>query len=292
MKAKRVAKILFVFFLAFFLTGCVGCTRIEPGHVGIKVNMLGSDRGVSNLTMETGLVLYMPFMTRVFEYPTSVQVATWIVSERDGRKGHNDEITFNTKEGLVFQVDISFAYQLVKEKIPQFYVKFRNDDLQEFTHVYLRNIARDAFQEVGALYTAEEIYGVKKEELLKNVVLKINKSVEEYLKIEQFGFLGDIRMPTTVRQAIEGKIRATQIAIQTENEIRAEKASAQKAIAKAEGEAKSNYIVAQSITPNLLEWRRLQIAEWTVGKWDGHRPYFEGGGNANLMFAMPQHQSK
>jgi regulator of protease activity HflC (stomatin/prohibitin superfamily) len=283
---KRTLKLTFVCWMLFFLTGCMGCTRIDPGYVGIKVNMLGTDRGVDNLTLSTGLVTYMPFMTKVFQYPSFVQVATWTASEKDGRKGMNDEITFNTREGLVFAVDISFAYQLLLEKIPTFYVKFRSDALEHFTHGYLRNIARDAFQDVGAQYTAEEIYGAKKDELLKKVVVKLNSQISDYARIEQFGILGDIRMPQSVRDAIVGKIQATQHAIQVENEVRAAKAEALKAIAKAEGEAKANNVVASSITPNLLEWRRLQIAEWTVGRWNGQRPYFEGAG-ANLMFAMP-----
>lgn len=297
---KMLMKLLVFGMMAFFLIGASGCTRIPPGYVGIKVNMLGSDRGVDSATSATGFVMYMPWMTQIFEYPTFVQVATWTASEKDGRKGHNDEIVFNTREGLVFKIDVSFAYNLSPDTIPAFYVKFRSDRLDEFTHIYLRNIARDAFVEMGAGYTAEEIYGNKKEEFLKRVLTRVNSQLTlkdkdgkdaAYARIEQFGIIGDIRMPEQVRQAIEGKIAAIQNAIMVENQVRQAKAEAQKAIAKAEGEAKANQVLAQSITPTLLEWRRLTITEQTVWKWNGQRPMVEGSGaGLGLLMQLPNKQ--
>lgn len=100
--------------LALSLIGC-GCQRIEPGRVGVKVNNLGSDRGVQSYTMKTGLVFYTPYVTSIFEYPTSIQTAVWTKEAIDGDTT-NEEITFNTKEGLVVSGDVSLSYQLKAEK--------------------------------------------------------------------------------------------------------------------------------------------------------------------------------
>ena len=40
-------------------------------------------------------------------------------------------------------VDVNLSYQLVPDKVPSFYVKFRSDDLSIFTNTYMHNVARD-----------------------------------------------------------------------------------------------------------------------------------------------------
>ncbi|HAY5322189.1 TPA: SPFH/Band 7/PHB domain protein, partial [Shigella flexneri] len=35
--------------LVLLTTGLVGCDRVEPGNVGIKVNKLGDDKGVGEV---------------------------------------------------------------------------------------------------------------------------------------------------------------------------------------------------------------------------------------------------
>ena len=282
---KKVCMLFCV--LMMLLVVFSGCTRIEPGTVGIKVVYGGADKGVQDFPALTGWQFYMPGFSRIFHYPTFVQVATWTASHTDGRKDQNDEITWNTKEGLVVSADITMAYQIAPDKVPAFYVKFRTDRLSDFTHGYLRNIVRDSFNEVGSKYAVEEVYGEKKEVFLKEVKALVAKQVLPYgLGVEQLGILGAMRIPQGVKAALDMKIQATQDAIRVENEVRQAKAEAQKTIAKANGDAQANIILAKSLTPTLMEWERLQIQKQTVWRWNGQRPYFEGGG-ANLMFAMP-----
>jgi len=280
---------IILFFSAILLAVVIcftGCTRIEPGYVGIKVVYGGGDRGVQDFPLVTGWVFYMPGFSTIYEYPTFVQTATWTASLNEGDPS-NEEISFNTKEGLVVSGDISLAYQLVPESVPKFYVKFRSDKLKTFTHGFLRNIARDAFNEVGSKYLVEDIYGAKKENFLKEVKASVNQQVTPYgITIEQFGFIGALRIPAAVKGALDAKIQATQDAIKAENQVRQAKAEAQKVIATAEGAAKANSLLNKSITPTLIEGERLQIARLTIEKWNGQRPYYEGAG-ANLMFAAP-----
>ena len=58
---------------------------------------------------------------------------------------------------------------------------------------------------------------------------------------------------------------------------------AKAAIARAEGEAKANRVLAESITPELLQWRTLQITEQAVARWDGKRPMVEGQASGMLL---------
>lgn len=74
-------------------TGCVGCTRIGAGRVGIKIKLAGTDRGVQDTPAVTGWLFYNIFTEQIFEYPTSVQNANttrhddWLVHCRLRRPG-------------------------------------------------------------------------------------------------------------------------------------------------------------------------------------------------------------
>lgn len=264
-----------------------GCTRIEAGKVGIKINLAGDQRGVDELPLRTGWVFYNPFTQQVFEYPTFVQTAVWTKDDAEGSP-NNEEISFNSKEGLIITGDISLSYQVKPERVPFFYVKFRSDDLDTFTHGFLRNVARDQFNEIAGTYSVEDVYGPKKEEFITNVRARINAAVADIgVTIEQFGFIGAPRPPQQVIDALNSKVSATQDAMRAENELRKAKAEAEKQIAKARGEAESNRILALSITPQLLQWRQLEITQLAVAKWNGQRPMVEGQGGGGLLLQIP-----
>ena len=69
--SRRLLSSAALAFALLCVVSLTGCTRIGPGHVGIKVDMAGSDRGVLNTPASTGWVFYNPMGTTVIEYPTS-----------------------------------------------------------------------------------------------------------------------------------------------------------------------------------------------------------------------------
>ena len=186
---KAAAGVVFagalIMILMFF-----GCTRVGPGYVGIKVSMAGTNRGVDAYPATTGWVFYNRMTESVFEYPTFVQTAKWT---RDPNEGHpvNEEITFTNKDSMLISADISLSYTLRAERVPAFYVKFRSDDLDKFTHGYLRNVARDMFNETAGKYSIEQIMG-DNGPFLSEVRQKLQAQVEAIgVVIEQFGLIGD-----------------------------------------------------------------------------------------------------
>jgi regulator of protease activity HflC (stomatin/prohibitin superfamily) len=280
------------------------CARVGPGYAGIKVNQWGSDKGVESYPLVTGTVVYNPFSTDVILYPTFVQTATWTAGSED--KYGDEAVVINSREGLVISCDISLSYQLAKEKVPAFYSQFRVD-ADGFTHGFLRNVARDAFNETSVQYTVEQIYGEKKEELLVKVKERINAQVLPFgVQIQQFGVLGAMRLPQNVVTALNAKIEAIQHASRVQNEVVQTKAEAEKAVAAAEGRARAqiatsqgeaearileakgraeaNRVLQQSITAQLLQWRALEIQAQAQEKWNGQLPQTIMGGQGAVPF--------
>lgn len=270
-------KTLTLFMLALFISAGIGCTRIGVGEAGIKVSMAGSDKGVNDIPVQTGWVFYNPLASDVIEYPTYVQTAVWTRIKEEG-KTTDESISFNSKDGLVFQADVNLSYHLEAAKIPQFYVKYRAKEIDAFTHGLLRQVARDEFNNVASTYLAEDLYGVKKEAYVKEVKERLNAHFKPTgLVIESLGFIGAPRPPQQFVDAINAKLSATQNAIRAENELRQAEAEAKKQVAKAEGEAKSNQALASSLSSTLLEWRKLEIQEKALHRWNGHLPTYMGG---------------
>lgn len=77
----------------------VGCTCVNPGHVGIKINYAGTSRGAGDVPTVQGWVFYLPFMATVLEYPTFVQNAVWSRSPHEGEPV-NEEITSTTGDQM------------------------------------------------------------------------------------------------------------------------------------------------------------------------------------------------
>lgn len=287
-------KSLLVITLFITLSATTGCSKlIPPGYVGIVINLYGTDRGVSNLPLRTGRIWYNPFSEQVFEYPTFVQTAVWSRSVTEG-KPVNEEITFSNADQMQVAADISLAYHLVPDKVPSFYQRFRSDELDQFTHGFLRNLARQVFDDVAGKYKIEQIMG-DNAKFLKEVRDGLQDQLKDQgVVFDQFGFIGAPRPPQGVINAINAKVKAVQDAIRIENEVNQAVAEAKKSvamaegeakakIARAEGEAKANQLLTSSLTDNLIKWRQLEIENNAINRWDGRRPVVEGSGGGFLL---------
>jgi regulator of protease activity HflC (stomatin/prohibitin superfamily) len=257
---------------------------VAPGHVGIVVKQSGSDRGVQDFPVQSGRVWYNPINEVVLTYPTYVQRAIWTSSAQEGRPV-NDEISFQSSEGLRFTADVNVSYQLTGSDVPKFYVKFRSDDLEVFTHGFFRDAVRNAFR-IATDYRAEEINGARQTELIDRVLQQFRQAMQPYgVDVLQSGFATPPRPPESVRQAIESKIAATQLAERAENEKRQAIAEAAKAVEIARGQAQANDLLTRSLSPQLMQWKQLQILEQ---KWNGQFPQVVGNNTLPLLQMTPK----
>jgi regulator of protease activity HflC (stomatin/prohibitin superfamily) len=270
------AAILVALLVLFFLL--LRVTRIEAGHVGVEINL-----------------------AQIIEFPTYVQTVKWT---RDTTEGHpiNEEMGFNSKEGMEIFVDVSLSYAIEPAKAPDFYVKYRVDDLDRFTHGILRDIVRNSLNEVASTYVVEDIYGERKAEFLNKVQSMIQQKVTPVgVGVQQFGFIGAPRVPSVIATAITAKAQAIQQAERARNELATTQAEAAKKIAEAEGDAKSlvtraqgeadaNRIRQNSLTPQLLELRRIENNRALIDKWNGQLPTVESGAGSGMILQLPKPQ--
>jgi regulator of protease activity HflC (stomatin/prohibitin superfamily) len=240
--------VLGLFLILLFTIFVTRVTRIEAGHVGVEINLAGSQRGASEIPVRTGWVVYSPLRTQIIEFPTYVQTVKWT---KDVSEGHpiNEEMGFNSKEGMEIYVDVSLSYAIDPFKVPDFYIKYRVSDLEIFTHGILRDIVRNSLNEVASTFTVEDIYGERKTDFLRKVQNMIEQKVAPVgVNVQQFGFIGAPRVPQVIAAAITAKAQAIQQAERARNELATTQAEAAKKIAEARAK-QSPWLLAPKVKP-------------------------------------------
>jgi regulator of protease activity HflC (stomatin/prohibitin superfamily) len=253
-----------VFFTLTFLF--FSCERIDAGHVGVKVNQYGDNKGVDDVVAVTGMVFYNPFTTAIYEFPTFIQHKEY--------KGENSFIV-NSKDGSEFSVSPIMNYSVQRDKVPAIFSKYRRP-LEDIEEGFLKTAVYDAFRLATNKYTADElisnraVFEVEVRRLLDGQLLK------EGFIINQF--TSNLIYPETFKKSIEAKNNAVQAALRAENEVKTAEAQAKIKVATAEGnaqamltsakaEAESNRMKQVTLTPLLLQ---LEY----INKWDGKLPVY------------------
>ena len=242
------------------------CERIDAGHVGVKVNLYGDNKGVSDVTEVTGMVFYNPITHNIYEFPTFIQHKEYT--------GDNSFVV-NSKDGSEFHVSPIINYSVQREKVPSIFAKYRRS-LEQIEEGFLKTSVFDAFRLATNKYTADELIGNR-----QAYEVEVRKILEGQLLREGFvvnQFTSNLVYPETFKTAIEAKNNAVQSALMAENKVKQAEAEAKIKVATAEGnaqamltsakaEAEANRMKQQTLTPLLLQ---LEY----INKWDGKLPVY------------------
>jgi regulator of protease activity HflC (stomatin/prohibitin superfamily) len=260
---------------------------ISPGHVGIVINRMAG--GISPVALNPGLHLRNPLTTGIMEYPTFMQTLVLTRTSNEGST-YNDEINVNSVEGQPLSLDVSMSFKLDPTKVPELYTTFRTD-VVTIEHTYVKQSIRQALQEVVGNEPIADVIGPKKAEATSRVAALLEKRLQQYgILVEQFT-INELRAPPAVIEAINQKNVMQQQALTSENELQKNKFQAQgdsikamgraKAIiAEAEAQARANRLLAESITPTLVQY---ELAK----KWNGQMPQVSGGAMPLLQMPAP-----
>jgi regulator of protease activity HflC (stomatin/prohibitin superfamily) len=268
LKIKKMFKTIGASVVGFILLVVLfnSCERVDAGHVGVKVNLYGDNKGVDDVVAVTGMVFYNPITTKIYEFPTFIQHKEY--------KAENSFIV-NSKDGSEFNVSPIMNYSVQREKVPAIFAKYRRP-LEDIEEGFLKTAVYDAFRLATNKYTADElisnraVFEVEVRRLLDNQLLK------EGFVINQF--TSNLIYPETFKKSIEAKNNAVQAALRAENEVKTAEAQAKIKVATAEGnaqamltsakaEAEANSLKQKTITPMLLQ---LEY----INKWDGKLPVY------------------
>jgi regulator of protease activity HflC (stomatin/prohibitin superfamily) len=228
------------------------------------VNLYGSNKGVDDVELVTGMVWYNPFTTSVYEYPTFVQTIDY------------EPFEFNSKDGSVFSFDPKVMMNLKPNTAAEVFKKYRKD-MDEILTVTLVTIIQDAFKEEINVRTDNELISDQ---------TSFQNAIEERLKAE----LGNenfivtkvstgIKYPDALVKAINDKNVAIQKKAEVENQVAVAEAEAKKKIIEAQAEKEANELRTVALTPAVLQ-------QMWIEKWDGTVPTVITNGNSSTFIDL------
>lgn len=272
MKMRNIAMI------ALLAASVAACSKVPAGHVGVKVYLLGGSKGVDSEELGVGRY-WIGVNEELYLFPTFMQNFEWTADSRVGSET-DESISFQTVEGLTVNADVGISYSIDPTKVTTIYQTYRRG-VDEITDTFLRNMVRDALVKVASDKPVDYVYGAGKAALIEQTLKIVQDQVKDQgINVSKIYWIGEIRLPPNVIESINVKIEATQRAQQRRNEVEQAKAEADKKIEEARGQAesilrvaeaqaKANELLAQSLTPEFVQYQ-------AITKWDGMLPRMTG----------------
>jgi prohibitin 1 len=214
-------------------------TRVGTGHVGV-LTLFGK---VTGETLGEGLHLINPLKTN-----NEMSIQTQTVKE---------SASVPSSEGLMMSLDTSLIYHLNPDHAAEVFQKIGAD----YENIVVEPTLRSAIRESTASHTANALYTGEREMVAKQIFEQVNAELSKRGLTVENVLLRDIQLPATLKASIEAKQQAEQEALAMNFRLQKETQEAQRKRIEAAGVRDFQQIVAQGITPSLLEWKGIEATE-------------------------------
>jgi prohibitin 1 len=214
-------------------------TRVATGRVGV-LTLFGK---VTGETLGEGLHLINPFKTN-----NEMSIQTQSLKE---------SASVPSSEGLMMSLDTSLIYHLDPRKAAEVFQLINADYEDKVVEPTLRSAIREA----TASHSANALYTGEREMVGKQIFEQLTTELNKRGLIVENVLLRDIQLPATLKTAIEAKQQSEQESLAMSFRLQKETQEAQRKRIEAAGVRDFQQIVAQGITPSLLEWKGIEATE-------------------------------
>jgi prohibitin 1 len=226
------------FLLVILVFSCV--TKVATGHVGV-LTLFGKVR--AGETLGEGIHLISPLKTN---NELSIQTQTL-----------KESANVPSSEGLMMSLDTSLIYHLNPDRAAEVFQKIGAD----YENIVVEPTLRSAIREATASHTANALYTGEREMVAKQIFDQVGTQLNQRGLTVENVLLRDIQLPATLKAAIEAKQQAEQESLAMNFRLQKETQEAQRKRIEAGGVRDFQQIVAQGITPSLLEWKGIEATE-------------------------------
>jgi regulator of protease activity HflC (stomatin/prohibitin superfamily) len=264
MIGKIIGALVVVLGLAFGIYALSCWEKVPAGNVGIKVYLLGSDKGVDTQVLSVGRQ-WVGWQQELYLYPTFTQ---------------NDQfdVSFNDNRGLQIKAPVGISFHVDPAKAALLFQKYR-EPIDQISQTVILRYVQDAFSRHASDMTVEDISGPGKAKLIAVVQADVYGQLDAVgLVVEKLNWLGQLELPPQVQASLTSAATATQNAIARENMVATEKAQADIVRTKAQGEADAALTVAAAeakaiqLKGDALKQNPGLIAYTYAQNWKGEYP--------------------
>lgn len=264
----KVAAIVVSIALALGIAiSCLLCLeRVSVGNVGVVY----SAGGVEDQTLAQGWHFLSPFKS-VKQFPISQQQLVLSNDPADyNAKEHQDWSIDAPANGGMVKINMTVNYNFLPDRVVDVYKQFNGMSGETIVESRVQNSIIAYVKEVTPRFTVMDIYSDKKSEVNEAITTYLNERLtEEYGIHVSSALVIDVELDAALQQKVQAKEQAKQDAEIAELEKQTAEAQAEtdKVIAESEArvkvieaqaEADANRIIAESITPELIEMTEAQ----------------------------------
>jgi prohibitin 1 len=214
-------------------------TTVNTGHVGV-LTLFGE---VSGPVLREGIHLVNPLKSN-----RQMSIQTQELKE---------SASVPSSEGLVINLDTSLIYHLNPDKAAEVLRSIGTN----FEDKIIEPMLRSSIREATASHTANALYTGERELVANQIFDQLSKQLAPRGIIVEKVLLRDIQLPQTLKASIEAKQQAEQEALAMSFRLQKEKQEAERKRIEAQGIRDFQQIVAQGISPQLLEWKGIEATE-------------------------------
>ena len=280
--------------LIFAIIVFLFCTvRIPAGYVGVVYNMNG---GISDKTLSQGFHIVAPTQN-VTTYSIGIE-QSYLTASKDGDSDGNESFEVPSNDGKGLTVDMTFTYRYDADRVADTFTRFKGQSGKDVKDSFIKPNIMSWTKEVTAKYSVIDLLGDKRATLNSELTDYLKQKFEPYGIVIESVSLINIDPDEETRSAVQKKVNAQQdlelakieqqtanVNAEKEKEVAITKANQEKETAQinaeaklieAQAEAESNRLIAQSLTPELIEKQKYE-------KWDGKLPTVQAGGDSSLI---------
>src|SRR5579872_6589110 len=214
-------------------------TRVGTGHVGV-LTLFGRVTGES---LAEGMHAINPLKTN-----NELSVQTQTIKE---------SASVPSSEGLMMSLDTSLIYHLNPDRAAEVFQKTGAD----YEDKLVEPMLRAAIRESTASHTANALYTGEREMVAKQIFDQLTVELNQRGITVESVLLRDIQLPAPLKASIEAKQQAEQEALAMNFRLQKETQEAQRKRIEAQGVRDFQQIVAQGISPQLLQWKGIEATE-------------------------------
>jgi len=183
-------------------------------------------------------------------------VAPWnrMIIRKVRQQSISDEMNVLSINGLEVRVNGTIWYE------PEFnnlglLIKTKGED---YERELLDPAINAAARSVVGRYTPEQLYSSKRDVIEQEILDEVQIILkDQYLRVKRV-LVKDVKLPTTIKNAIETKLKQEQESLEYEFRIAKAKKEAERQQIDAEGKAKANQILSASLTDKILQEKGIE----------------------------------
>lgn len=234
-------------------------TVVEPGNVGVKIRKLSSP-AVSPTPVQPGLHFNW-LGESIVQYPTIQRTYTY-TKEPDERGDENEEITFSDKNALPMTADVQIVLRVNPAAAPALYQRLRLNFDQLFDGP-VRNDVRTAIAAESEQVPVEFLYSGGRQQVISRALARVRaKWAPLGVEISQLDWIGNIRYPPVILNAIQEKTKADAQVKSAQARVAVATANAAAQVETARGQAEATRLQAEALRANPEILRQKEIERW------------------------------